>query len=178
MGRFAWIVGCVFGTTLAATSAIAELSIGKKPTAITLEGDSGGRVEGGGAWSSETLQGKVHVLFHVDPDESETNDHVADALRGAKFPEEKYGSVVIINMAATWIPNMAINARLRSKQKEFPKTLYVRDLDRTVVKKWKLADDSNNVAAFDKSGNVIFSRDGKLSDADVKALLEAIRANL
>ena len=78
---------------LSALPLSAELPLGKIPPKIVLEGDLGGRLDGT-AWNSEELiSGKVMVLFYVDPDESELNNHVSDALKAENFPLDKYGSI-------------------------------------------------------------------------------------
>ena len=51
---------------------------------ITLSGDKGGRITGQD-WSSSELVNKVHVLFYVDPDEKDMNEHVGQALKQEKF---------------------------------------------------------------------------------------------
>ncbi len=61
---------------LSALPLSAELPLGKIPPKILLEGDLGGRLDGT-AWNSEELiSGKVMVLFYVDPDEADLNNHV------------------------------------------------------------------------------------------------------
>ncbi len=162
---------------LLAGFALAELPVGEKAPLITLSDKLGGRIDGT-PWSSSELTGKVWVVFYADPDESDLNDHAADALKAEKFPDEQYGSVAVVNMAATWKPNRIIEMILKKKQESFPSTIYVKDYKKTLVEKWNLADDSNDVVAFDKEGVVIFSRDGKLSDADLTQLIKVIRENL
>ncbi len=144
---------------------------------ITLSGDKGARVTGE-AWSSAELKDKVYVLFYVDPDEKDLNNHVSDALKKEKFDLSKYGSVAIINMAATWKPNFAIQSALEDKQKEFPDTIYVRDMDKHVLKAWGLKDDSSNVLLFDKSGKNIYKILGKATDAQVAELIKLTKENL
>ena len=91
------------------TMVLAELPIGEIPPKVVLKDDLGGRLDGT-QWSSEELvSGKVIVLFYVDPDESELNNHVSDALKAENYPKEKYGSIGMANMAATWLPNFAIS---------------------------------------------------------------------
>src|SRR5208337_2520615 len=102
------------------------IEMGKIPPMVELKEKLGGRLDGT-PWSSEELQGKVSVLFYVDPDEKDTNNNASDALDGEKFPEDKFQAFGIINMAATWMPNFAISAALKDKQKRYPKTIYVRD---------------------------------------------------
>ena len=157
---------------------LAELPILEIPPKVVLKDDLGGRLDGT-QWSSEELvSGKVIVLFYVDPDESELNNHASDALKAENYPKEKYGSIGMANMAATWLPNFAINMKLKSKQEQYKKTVYVKDLDKTLVKKWGLSDDNSDVVVFGKDGRVLFSVDGKFTDAQVKEIVKVVWDNL
>ena len=163
---------------LSALPLSAELPIGEIPPKIVLEGDLGGRLDGS-AWNSEELiSGKVMVLFYVDPDESDLNNHVSDALKAENFPLDKYGSLGVANMGATWLPNFAINIKLKSKQAKHKATIYVKDLKKTFVKSWGLNDDDSDIILFGKDGKVLYSYDGKFSDAQVKELIQAVKDNL
>ena len=163
---------------LAALPLSAELPLGKIPPKIVLEGDLGGRLDGT-AWNSEELiSGKVMVLFYVDPDESDLNNHVSDALKAENFPLDKYGSVGIANMEATWLPNFAINIKLKSKQEKHKSTVYVKDLEKILVKKWGLNDDDSDVMLFGKDGKVLYSVDGKFTDTQVKEIVKTVWDNL
>ena len=163
---------------LSALPLSAELPIGEIPPKIILEGDLGGRLDGT-AWNSEELiSGKVMVLFYVDPDESDLNNHVSDALKAENFPLDKYGSLGVANMGATWLPNFAINIKLKSKQAKHKATIYVKDLEKTFVKSWGLNDDDSDIILFGKDGKVLYSYDGKFSDAQVKELIQAVKDNL
>ena len=160
------------------TMVLAELPIGEIPPKVVLKDDLGGRLDGT-QWSSEELvSGKVIVLFYVDPDESELNNHASDALKAENYPKEKYGSIGMANMAATWLPNFAINMKLKSKQEQYKSTVYVKDLDKTLVKKWNLSDDNSDVVVFGKDGRVLFSVDGKFTDAQVKEIVKVVWDNL
>ena len=160
------------------TMVMAELPIGEIPPKVVLKDDLGGRLDGT-QWSSEELvSGKVIVLFYVDPDESELNNHVSDALKAENYPKEKYGSIGMANMAATWLPNFAINMKLKSKQEQYKSTVYVKDLDKTLVKKWGLSDDNSDVVVFGKDGSVLYSVDGKFTDAQVKEIVKVVWDNL
>ena len=160
------------------TMVLAELPIGEIPSKVVLKDDLGGRLDGT-QWSSEELvSGKVIVLFYVDPDESELNNHVSDALKAENYPKEKYGSIGMANMAATWLPNFAINMKLKSKQEQYKSTVYVKDLEKTLVKKWGLSDDNSDVVVFGKDGRVLYSVDGKFTDAQVKEIVKVVWDNL
>ena len=153
------------------------VEIGEIPPKVELKEKLGGRLDGK-PWSSEELQGKVHVLFYVDPDEKDTNNDASDALDREKFSSDKFQSVGIINMAATWLPNFAISSALKDKQKRYPKTIYVRDYKKVLVNTWKIADDSSNVLAFDKQGKLIFRKDGKLTTEEIQRLIKVVRDHL
>jgi YtfJ family uncharacterized protein len=153
------------------------IEMGETPPTVELREKLGGRLDGK-PWSSEELRGKVHVLFYVDPDEKDTNNDASEALDKEKLPSDKYQSVGIINMAATWLPNFAISSSLKDKQKRYPRTIYVRDNKKVLVNAWKIADDSSNVLAFDKQGKLIFRKDGKLTTDEIQKLIKAIRDHL
>ena len=158
-------------------SALAQLKMGEVPQKVELKGKLGGRLDGS-PWSSEELRGKVYVLFYVDPDKKDFNNETSEAILKEKFPGEKFQSVAIINMAATWLPNFAISSSLKEKQKRYPRTIYVRDYKKVLVKTWNLADNNSDVLVFDRQGKLIFRKDGKLTPAEISNLLELIRKNL
>lgn len=158
---------------LVAQPAWADLSMGQVPKTVVLKGDLGGHLNGK-PWSSNELKGKVSVLFYVDPDEKDLNNEASEALKAAKFPRDKYQSFGIVNMAATWLPNFAISASLKKKQKQYKDTIYVRDYKKVLVKEWGLTDNNSDVLAFDRNGRLIFRKDGKLNEQEIKALVQAI----
>lgn len=162
---------------LALTLTCMSISAQEKLKATEISGDKGGRLDGK-AWSSEELTGKVHVLFYVDPDEKDTNEHVGQALKKENFSREVYQSWAIINMAATWLPNFALESALEKKQKMYPDTVYVKDFSKTLVKEWDLKDDASNVVLFNKNGEVLFKFHGKATDEQIAKLLELVKANL
>jgi YtfJ family uncharacterized protein len=166
----------VLGAFLMHQTALA-VEMGEIPPKVELKEKLGGRLDGT-PWSSEELRGKVHVLFYVDPDEKDTNNEASEALLREKFPSDKFQSVGIINMAASWLPNFVISSSLKEKQNRYPTTLYVRDYKKVLVNVWKIADDSSNVLAFDKQGKLIFRKDGKLTEEEIQKLIKAIRNRL
>lgn len=144
---------------------------------ITLEKDAGGRLDGS-VWKSSEITGKTFVLFYVDPDEKDLNEHVADLISKENFSTVKYGSIGIINMAATWLPNFAIAASLKEKQKKFPATLYLKDFKKILVNEWKLKDDSSNIIIFDKNGRVLKKIMGKATNEEALEVVQIIKKDM
>jgi len=170
-------VGIIFAVCLMIQPAWAGIEMGQVPKEVVLKGDLGGRLDGS-PWSSKELQGKINVIFYVDPDERDLNNEASDALKKENFPREKFQSYGLINMDATWLPNFIISSSLEEKQKLYPTTIYVRDYDKVLVKEWGISDDNSDVLAFDKEGRLIFKKYGKLNAEDIQELIKVIRANL
>ena len=166
----------VLGFLLLAGSSLA-IEIGEVPSTVSLDGKNGGKIDGT-SWSSEMLKGKVHVVFYVDPDKKDLNKSLTQTLKKRHFNRKKYASVAIINLAATWMPNVLIESKLKSKQKEFPDTTYVKDKKKVLVNKWKLADDNSDILIFDKKGKLIYKKFDKLSDKEITSVLALIEKNL
>ena len=173
--RVKWLIP--FLSVFLMNQAAQAVEIGEIPPKVELKEKLGGRLDGK-PWSSEELQGKVNVLFYIDPDERDTNNDASEALLKEKFLSDKFQSVGIMNMAATWLPNFVISSGLKEKQKRYPTTIYVRDYKKVLVNAWKIADDSSNVLAFDKDGKLIFRKDGKLTAEEIQTLIKVIRDHL
>ena len=116
--------------------------------------------------------------MYVDPDEVKVNTHVEDALSQQDFDPERVRSVAVINMAATWKPNFAIDILLKGKQEKYPDTLYLRDLQGELVSKWGLIDNSYHVLLVGRKGEVLFSAGDALSEEQVTQLISIINESL
>jgi len=171
------ITSVLFIALLISGSVFSTVPVGKKADLITLSGDAGGRVDGT-EWSSSELVGKVWMLVYADPDESDANDAATEAVKAKDYATDVYSSVAVINYAATWKPNFAISAILKGKQKDYPNTVYVKDMDKMVVEKWGLADDSNNIIIFAPDGTVVYSFDGQLPADEIAKMIGIIDAEI
>ena len=167
-----YLIALFISTTLAFA-----LELNMQAPSVEIGHDDGGRVDGS-SWSSSEIKGKIFVLFYVDPDFKNLNSHVSDALKAKMYDGEKFASIAVINMAATWLPNFAINASIKSKQKKFPRTTYVKDLNKILVKKWNLADDNSNVLVFDQDAKLLYKYFGKVPDDELKKMLNIIDNNI
>ena len=157
---------------------LAAITVGEIPKNITIDNDNGGLVNDGSAWSSSSIKDKVLVMFYVDPDEKDTNSHFSDALKAKKYDRTNYGSIAIVNLAATWKPNFIIESLLKDKQEKFPDTIYVKDKKSVLVKEWEIADNASNILIFSKSGKLLFYKSGAMSEDDMKKAFGIIENNL
>jgi len=159
------------------TAVLADLNIGDSAPPVIISGDNGGRVDGT-PFDSSIIQGRVFTVFYVDPDEKDINEAMEAALGKEDFPPEKYQSVGIINMDATWLPNTFIESALSSKQEKFPQVIYVKDKKKVLVNKWGIKDDAYVVLVFDKLGKVIFKEVGTLNTARINEMIATIKSHL
>jgi len=158
-------------------SANAKLTVGSTLSEVEFSGKNGARLDGS-KWSSKELNGKVQLIFYVDPDEKDTNNETSEALDKEGYSRVNYASNAIINLAATWLPNFAIESALKKKQEKYPHTLYLKDYKKTLVKTWKLEDDASNIILLDPKGVVLFHEFGKLSKEKIQDLIKLIHSEI
>jgi predicted transcriptional regulator len=80
---------------------------------------------------------KVVTIFYADPDVSDVNDPLADALKAKKYSKTSYKGMGIAYLADTGKPNFIIRMVIRRKIKKYNSTILT-DVDKTVAKKWNL----------------------------------------
>ena len=163
-------------TTL--TLSLLAISINEIPKNATIEEKNGGLAKDGSPWNSSTIKDKVYVMFYIDPDERNTNEEFSNKLKEKKYDKEVCGSIAIVNLAATWKPNIIIEKLLKSKQKEFPNTIYVKDKNSVLVKEWGLDDDASNILIFSKDSKLLFYKSGKMNNDDMQKAFNLIERNL
>ncbi len=157
---------------------LSAVTVGEVPSQVIIENDNGGMVQDGSAWNSSSITDKVYVMFYVDPDEKDTNNEFSATLKEKKYDRSNYGSLAVINLAATWKPNFIIESILKDKQEEFPDTIYVKDKNSVLVNEWKIDDDASNILIFSKGGEILFYKSGKMSEEDIRNALKIIEDNL
>ncbi len=164
--------------SLLATLNLSAATVGEIPKNTTISGDNGGFVEDGSAWNSSSIKDQVYVMFYVDPDEKDVNEHYSAVLKEEKKAKRlSFQSIAVINLAATWKPNFVIEKILKGKQEEFPKTIYVKDKNSILVKEWSIDDDASNILIFSKNGTLLFYKSGAMSEDDIQESLKIIKDN-
>lgn len=135
---------------------------------VILDGDTGSRITGE-IWDSAMLAGKTVMLFYVDPDEKSKGKVFKPTIEATErnFPSEAFQIYVVINLAATWKPDMLIESLLKDKAKNHPERAYVIDKKRTLVEKWGLPDDEYNCVILSSGGDVLFRHAGAWNDEKI-----------
>ena len=157
---------------------INALEVGKVVKPVTLEGKNGGLVKDGAKWNSDSLKGRVSVIFYVDPDEKEVNAKFSKIVERQKFDKENFIKVAIINLSATWKPDFVIEKLLSSQQKELPHNIYLKDKKSFFVREWGLKDDASNVVILSKEGKVLFSKSDVMNEYEIQKALSIVKKAL
>jgi len=152
---------------------IQAVNVGDKLPQITLEKENGA-TSSGQPWHSKGLEGKVHVLLYMDPDERKEVMSFLDTLNSKSYDKKHYSTIAIVNLAATWMPNVVLETMLSKKQKELHNTEFIFDKTKFLVNKWHLEDDASNVLVLDKESRVIYAHSGMLMPNDVIEILNKI----
>lgn len=150
------------------------LYIGEMVKEVVLEGETGGLVVEDQKWDSTSLNGKVSLIFYVDPDEKDLNSKFSQLIEEKNFDQNKFRKVAIINLAATWKPNFVIENILKEKQQKFPHNLYIKDKKSILVDEWKIKDNTSDVILLSPKGEVLFYKDGALSQGDMEIVFTLI----
>jgi len=150
---------------------VMAIPLGKPLPPVTLSGTNGGLADGK-AWQSQTLVGSEHLIIYMDPDKRKNITPLMKAL--SRSSSKTFSTVAIVNLAATWMPNRVLIAKLNEQKSKMKRTEYVFDKKRVLVSKWGLPDDDTTVIVTDKRGRVLYHKSGKLSQADIDTILKKI----
>ena len=147
------------------SSMLSGVELGKSPKVVELQ-----------KWSSNSLDdGKIDVVFYVDPDEKGMNEAFSTKLEEENFSNDDVQRIAIINLASTWKPDFIIESFLSVKQEKFPQNIYLKDKNSLLVKKWKIADNSSDILIFSKRGKLLFYKAGKLSTKEIEQIVQMIK---
>ncbi len=154
-----------------------DIVIGEKPVTLELTGKDGGRLDKT-PWNSSELKTTAWCLFYVDPDESDLNVAAEEALDVLDISKDLLKTVAVVNYKATKKPAFLISIILKGKQKKYPDTIYLKDAKSVFVEKWGLTDQTYCTLVFDKTGVLVYRKDGQMSAEDVVEYIKIIQANL
>lgn len=129
-------------------------------------------------FDSKHFKGKSFVLFYVNPKYRNLNSDASDALRLQEFDQNQFGSVAIIDLKASWIPNSLVMKGIRKKQIKYPNTVYLKDKKHYMHKILGFKPSGSDIFAFDKNGKMIFKHFGKMNPEQVEEMVEVLKKSL
>ena len=146
---------------------------------ITLAGDNGGYANGY-EWDSSMLQGKITMLVYFDPDERDKGKIFMPTLEAFErdLDFSQFQILLIVNLKATWIPDLLIKAAIKSQATAHTKRNYIFDDNSVLVKKWGLDDNEYNTLVIDEESRVIYNHSGKWKEGEILLMDSLIRSHV
>ena len=131
----------------------------------------------GQEFTMNNWEGKVLYITYVDPDESEVNEPLNDALKKAGddglLNRTAYKSMGIVDCAATWKPDVLIRKVAGNKAKKFNTTILF-DYDAKLRKSWGFKKDTSNIIVLDKNRVVKAISRGKVNQEEFSKIITLI----
>ncbi len=128
-------------------------------------------------WDTKALTGKTHIIQAMAGRTSakEMNAPLIEAIKAAKFPQDKYQTLTIINQDdALWGTGSFVKSSAEDSKKEFPHSSFVLDAKGEVAKAWQLQEKSSAIIVVDASGNVKFAKEGALKESEIKHVIKLV----
>ncbi|WP_434360897.1 YtfJ family protein [Parasalinivibrio latis] len=174
--------------TLAALPWIAQahnLTVGQPVPAVKVD-DKGELMLTDGSityqpWSAAQLPGKVRVVQAMAGRSSakEINGPIIEALKTAGLPKDTYQTTTIVNQDdAVWGTGGFVKSSVEDSKEEFSWSSFILDADGKVAKAWDLKAKSNAIIVLDKSGKVLFAKDGALTEQEISDVLSMLKTAL
>ncbi|UFN69893.1 YtfJ family protein [Vibrio alginolyticus] len=132
-------------------------------------------------WATQHMQGKVRVIQAIAGRSSskEMNAPLMSAITAAQFPQESYQTTTIINQDdAIWGTVSFVKSSAQDSKKEFPWSSMVLDENGVVANTWDLKEESSAIIVQDKTGKVLFVKEGALEQDEIAKVIELIKQNI
>lgn len=132
-------------------------------------------------WNTANMMGKVRVIQAIAGRSSskKMNAPLMTAITASKFPESDYQTTTIINQDdAIWGTGGFVKSSAEDSKQEFPWSSMVLDENGVAAKAWQLQEENSAIIVQDKTGTVLFAKEGSLNETEIETVLGLIKAAL
>ena len=134
-------------------------------------------------WSSKSFEatGNVQVVHYVAANRSvaRQNKPFSRAFDEKMFSTEKTDKTVIVHMADTFsLARGIVVDTLADKKSQHQDTNFVIDNDGVGLERWGMKHGSYAVIILDGNGNLLFAKDGPLSEAEIEHTIKLIEGQM
>lgn len=132
----------------------------------------------GKKFTLDTWPGKVLQVNYVDPDESDLNDPLNDAVKKAREVEnrisaDKFKGFGIVDTKSTWKPDALIRTIAGKKAKKFDTTILF-DYKGHLQEMWGMPKDNYTVVILDKNRVCRAIYKGKIAESEYENIIKLI----
>ncbi|UTV27467.1 YtfJ family protein [Photobacterium atrarenae] len=132
-------------------------------------------------WNTSQLGGKVRVIQAIAGRSSakEMNAEMMQAITAAGFPAKQYQTTTIINQDdSIWGTGGFVKSSAEDSKREFSWSSMVLDAEGQVHATWELQEESSAIIVLDNASNVLFVKEGKLSQDEITEAINLIKSQL
>ncbi|CAH0534492.1 putative protein YtfJ [Vibrio stylophorae] len=132
-------------------------------------------------WRSWQLKDRVFLIQAIAgrTNAKEMNAAMIDAIKAQNYDRMDYQTVTIINKDdAVWGTGRMVQSSAEDSKREYPWSAFVLDNEGKVAKTWDLPDESSTIILIDRYGEVLFVKEGQLSQSEVDRVISLIDENL
>jgi len=131
-------------------------------------------------WRAPQSIGKVHVLQYLAGRQSARSQSkpFTDRLQ-QELPLDSYHVTTVINLDdALWGTGGFVVSELKSSKRKYPLSTIVLDEAGAGLRHWDLQPGGATIVVMDAGGTVLFLKEGAMTEPEIDATLELIRANI
>jgi YtfJ family uncharacterized protein len=132
-------------------------------------------------WDSSSMRGKLQLVEYVAARAGIDRLHkpLYDAIRAAAFPAGRLGVIKLVNSDdALWGTSGMVASKVGENKKEIPENRLVVDAEGIGLRRWGLQEKSGAVALLDRSGRVLFFKEGGLTKGEIRTVVDLVRNSL
>ena len=135
-------------------------------------------------WNSSELRGKVFTIYHLAGTRSAAslNDAFIDRLLEEQFdllPGNPHQTFNIINLDDAMFGTSGIVQRtVEDRKRKYVVPSFALDMKGVIREAWGLAPESSAVIILNRSGKVVFFKDGQLTQVEIDRAVQLIKQNL
>jgi uncharacterized protein len=132
-------------------------------------------------WESASLRGELQLVEYVAARISVSRIHAPlyEAIERAGFPAGEIGVTKLVNSDdALWGTSGLVASKVGENKKEFPANRLVVDATGLGLRQWSLQEGSGAVALLDRSGSVLFFKEGGLTEDEIETVVALVRERL
>ena len=144
-----------------------------------------GREIGYRPWSLSASAGRVRTIYHLAGrlGIEDLNKAFIDAIIAARLPEylpdSPYKTITVLNLSdALWGTHGIAMGKFEASQRQYPHALYVADEKGAALAAWGLQLKQSAVIILDRDNTVLFAKEGKLSQEEIRTALGILQDKL
>ncbi|MEF1298100.1 YtfJ family protein, partial [Vibrio parahaemolyticus] len=132
-------------------------------------------------WATQQMLGKVRVIQAIAgrSKAKEMNAPLMSAITAAHFPEDQYQTTTVINQEdAIWGTGTFVKSSAEDSKKTFSWSSMVLDKNGVLATTWDLQQESSAIIVQNKQGEILFVKEGALTQDEVTHVIELIKQNI